>query len=124
MDGEGYIFVYQNNRKGFAFGVGVSNTDKGIIDKLISFFGGKVSVEEPKGKKSKAYHWSIRGVAAGVVLQLIRPYLVYKGPQADVFQEVIRTYQRGYPLTEKDIALRLSAVHQLKELKKANKEKA
>jgi hypothetical protein len=90
IDCEGWIGATRAKRKHgycYTFGVGVGNTNRKLIDRLVEVTGfGRVSFVVPKSHNAKDKHvWEIfRYEEVRDFLATIQPFLILKQRQADI----------------------------------------
>ena len=99
FDGEGCVTFYKQSscKEAYSLVVQVKMTDKRIPGILQTRFGGKVTVQFPKGNKQTAYCWRLCSGEAAKFLQEMKPFLIVKAEQAEIgirFQE--RRKPAGY----------------------------
>lgn len=88
MDGEGSIMLVRN-KKGSKLlypRVCVTNTNRGILEKIAETFGGRIKTHWniPNPRWKTAYAWTTTSMEqTRWVLLCLRPYLILKRPQAD-----------------------------------------
>jgi hypothetical protein len=106
VDGEGSIVIYPHkDRKVFTAEIVIPNTSLVLMKWLVSNFGGKFNVFQPKNlhgyNRKLLYRWRASGKKnrENILLGII-PYLVIKKEQAKVLLEFLRL---GYGETEKRI---------------------
>lgn len=94
LDGEGWFNITRTLRKpscGYSARIGVANTNRILIDWIVSNFGGKVSSRSPGngqwGKKVR-YEWYLTSVKAVEVCNQVLPYLVIKQDRARILIEL------------------------------------
>jgi len=98
FDGEGCVRI-QKQRNGryadsYALTVSLSNTDRGILDRLRETFVGVVQNKRTTSNKawwSPAWAWRIHGNAAVDFLEAIEPFAIVKHSEIAIALE----YQRG-----------------------------
>lgn len=129
IDGEGHIGLTIQKKKNQAIAIAallsVNNGKREIIDWLTLRLGGKVRFYQHNGSTSwnGFYLWANRSPQEiGIILKAIRPYLVIKRDQADIFLEWLQTRTKRQPsglkgvyttIPEADLAL----VRKLRDLK-------
>src|SRR5512143_1215393 len=85
IDGEGSLSMGKTH--GYvSMELCVAVTDRGLLEWFVARFGGSsTSWHKANSTNRRVYYWSIRQARAlHPFLTAIRPYLVIKGPQADV----------------------------------------
>ena len=94
IDGEGTIVIAKTdkagNKRSFHYSaiLSVTNTDKRLMDWLKENVGGGVYIQkEAIGNHRKRYMWVMYVKGAYELLKEIKPYLVIKQEQADVWIE-------------------------------------
>lgn len=125
VDGEGCISVHSVNDKRLRWPVlraevCVVNTDRRMVDKLQELFGGDIYERPPRTERHRpTFEWKVRNPLAATMIRAVRPYLIVKGEQADVFLEFCATIKQvgmqGY--TDEDRFHRGEMVHRLSRLK-------
>lgn len=123
IDGEGYVGVTRaltsKSAKGCKRGaayrtmLAVRMTDRGPLDfaARVTGLGKVISARIPKGGKRTPWTWVLWSKQAASVLSAIRPYLLVKGPGADValeFQAAMRM-PGGFGLKDDEWAAREAA---------------
>jgi len=114
VDGEGCISASKRSlssgRRGFTLILQVVNTDRNLLDYIVSILGlGKVNYPKRLGAHKQQYRLSLFGCNAKVVISEISPYLIVKREQAIVALsfDVGRSYRKGMNYTRlPDDALR------------------
>lgn len=104
IDGEGSIYIgnFSSNPKTgtlhYQTNMEVTNTDKGLIDWLISTFGGRCNYytakQTPKNSRRAVYRWIASGERLTDICHKMLPYLVIKKRQAEIMIEMRKTYER------------------------------
>jgi hypothetical protein len=112
VDGEGSIclFAYwhKNSKASDPRGyrrmkplLAVTNTNKALLEWIAETFGGTVQVvkrrKEQSPKWKQCFVWTATHRRAADILELIRPYLIAKREQADLFLEFIKTAKHYGP---------------------------
>lgn len=64
--------------------VRIANKNTDVLDWFVENFGGNV---RSKGSPANCYEWAIHSEDAKAFLELVKPYLIFKGPQVDVWME-------------------------------------
>ena len=82
FDGEGCISITKNG----AVDVRIINTAHNVLVKLQSVFGGSITERSQRVNK-KQYAYSFYGENAVKFLELVKPYLIEKLPQAETVLE-------------------------------------
>ena len=111
VDGEGYIGIYpRKDFDSYHTEVTVANTDKKMVDKLKSLWGGVVFLRKSRGDKYKdIFEWQIKHRGIVPFLKNILPFLVVKKEKALLLLELqtrmsCKNYRRrGIPEIEKGI---------------------
>lgn len=121
VDGEGNIRIRHsyNVRNGQKWQVvmGVSNTNKKLIDWIVSNFGGRVYSRTRKANWKKSYEWELSCRKASAVLQLIEPYLLLKKEQARLCIDLQNRLIVGKgKLSEEELKLRKDVLDVIKNL--------
>ena len=107
VDGEGHISLnHQNTNTQFKVVLGVTNTDHRVVNWIQHRWPGSVDIRQYQdvGRKftnpgtvlKPRIQWRLIGQKAIDVIQLIRPWLVIKGEQADIaisFWELHEEYE-------------------------------
>lgn len=92
VDGEGSINLIKMKRYD-SYGTGltfdlrldVGNTDPRMLVRLKDIFGGSISSNlKARPNRKPTFCWHLHGAKAAEAIQLMRPYLVIKGEQADL----------------------------------------
>lgn len=100
IDGEGTITI--NNSKqadtyAIRVAVGMCDVATAIITGLQRTYGGRVNPMKPDSERSRPQlRWTVEGETAAAVLEIIRPFLILKAPQADLaltLQKQIRRWR-------------------------------
>ena len=102
MDGEGtfYIGNYSGNRKNgdkhFQTLIAVATTDKSLMDWLHKTFGGGVRAYTPnqmaKNSRKQVFRWCATSNRMLHICEIILPYLVIKGKQAQIMIDIRKTF--------------------------------
>lgn len=93
IDGEGCISAYgyakkKSTGKNWCFSVAVANTDIRILHRLKELWGGKIIKMSAQPLENRpCWRWYLYSQKACEFLQVLRPYLVSKGEQADLALE-------------------------------------
>ncbi len=124
IDGEGYITaIYTPKTRRFNPYVGVTSTDRILVDWIKNRFGGYVyerqtPKEHPHYKKK--YEWVARQSDIDTILPEIIPYLVIKKDRAIVFLEFRETFKnRAYWKVPEEVEkVRHSLFRKIKEMNK------
>jgi hypothetical protein len=86
--------------------VGITNTDRDLIERLTKTYGGYVGRTGVRGQhRTDAYRWRLNAGAAASFLRDLHPFLMIKKRQAEIgieFQHELATRPRG-PLTEYEL---------------------
>lgn len=123
FDGEGCVHVSKATTPygvQYQLKLSVSNTDPGMICRLVRLLGGNFRPEKQKGNRKEVYKWYIQGRGAIRVIKLMLPYLVTRKEQAEVALEFERTYQRDSwgKVPEEYVEARSEIRHRLMEMKR------
>jgi hypothetical protein len=99
VDGEGCISirreaVSRSGRPQYALYLAVGNTDPRMPRKLHAMFGGSLVHKNARQKQRPLFEWRVFATRAGKVLEVLRPYMVIKGEQADVAIAFAATIRR------------------------------
>ncbi len=127
VDGEGTIGARRRtNAKGQAyvdFSISVANTDRRLIDWIQERFPGAVDLREQRQshKHKPLYRWTVNGQKGATIISALRPYLVIKAEQADVYVALRATIGNGSALTDEVREYRESLVLRLRELNRRGK---
>ena len=102
VDGEGCIGIrivknVRSVRPQYALVLSVSNCDPRLPRKMAKFFGGNVIRRTHDKRRRPLYEWRITSTKAARALEAMRPYLLIKGEQADLFIEFAKTLKRVGP---------------------------
>lgn len=128
FDGEGSItmqFVRVSaGTRYFRMVVQVCVTDPAPLLKLQERWGGRINTwqsKDPTSKRKRAYYWRLSGNHARKFIKDVRPYLIIKGPAADVALEFWgRVRPRGkWPrkrLSPEEVAARMVLINKLRSL--------
>jgi hypothetical protein len=121
LDGEGCILISRHKKQRasgkvgleYFFQVGITNTDKPIIDWLKTTFGGNVSnhSSSSKNKGKPGWQWRLSSKHARPFLVSILPHLRIKQKQAALaieFQNVLIAKGQGIHYVAGDMAIRES----------------
>lgn len=95
FDGEGMVAIYD---KSSSYVVVLANTDIRPLKRAQELWGGNLSCQpraSTKGALQDLWRWTICGRAARPFLEDVRPYLMLKAEQADVFLEVLQHIPNG-----------------------------
>lgn len=96
IDGEGCFWMNRQIHKGRTrlthfVGISVHQTKREPLDKLQRLFGGGIyKMITYKVNQVDGYQWRTHGSGARDVARAVRPYLLVKGPQADLIAEFYR----------------------------------
>jgi hypothetical protein len=115
FDGEGHVSITRNlgvegtHAPIHCLQIGITNTDRDLIERLLVDFGGNAGQTGIRGgHRMNAYRWRLSGPTAAKFLRLIHPYLTIKRRQAEIgmaFQHSVSSRKRG-PLSLEDVAER------------------
>ena len=98
FDGEGCIQYKDKGNKGIKLEIVLGNTNKEVIEWLLSTFGGKYGFDERCKKNPRhkdVYIWRVNRIAdVLMLLSWVEPYLIIKKKKA---REVIDALQERYP---------------------------
>jgi len=129
LDGEGSICIGSGRSRSdrvapsYWLQVGITNTDRSLIDWLLATFGGHISDNShaPSRKNQRpCWAWRIMGLQAVPFLEAIQPYVRVKAPQLCLaldFQRhmsVVRAYRRvpaAHLVLREDFRQRLQALN-------------
>lgn len=102
VDGEGYIGIVKDDRRNnsrrtdsYTTVIKIANTDRSIIDWLLSSYGGTFHKRTMKEGQKDAYYWTLAGEKIVPFLDKIAPYLKIKRKQADVVRQFRKTYTQS-----------------------------
>lgn len=128
LDGEGWIGVGRSFVKDPAHAspcyrivVGVVNTNKEIMKRFITKFGGYMYLRERLPQHSPTWDSHITGDTAYNLLKMLMPYFIVKRKQAEVaieYYEKTHPAPRGRRLTKDELELRESYYQKMKKLNK------
>jgi hypothetical protein len=103
IDGEGSIYIgnFSSNPKTgtlhYQTNMEVTNTDKGLIDWLISNFGGRMNLytakQTPKNSRKAVYRWIASGELLTHLCHLLLPYIVIKKRQCEIMIKMRETFE-------------------------------
>ena len=107
IDGEGYISLARRNSKRNKSGirydiqVGVTNTNKWLLETFRFAFGGSISKKKKGYEKSlpssqDCFNWQVGNKQALIVVRTLLPYLRLKRPQAELAIEFCVTLSESY----------------------------
>lgn len=86
LDGEGSFYDAGGTAR-----LSVGNTYRPLLERLHRHFGGSFSRERRRIKRGRQmWQWVCCGEDVKTILSLVRPYLVEKGPQADMLLEALK----------------------------------
>lgn len=116
FDGEGHVSIHRTSplksthAPVYYLEVGVTNTDRDLIEGLLSEHGGYVGRTGIRGQhRTDAYRWRLTGPPAAKWLRTMIPFLRIKRRQAEIgvaFADSVAVRRRGKPLTDDEIAER------------------
>ncbi|MCC6311361.1 MAG: hypothetical protein IT345_10645 [Trueperaceae bacterium] len=93
VDGEGCITIRTRlrarNRRDYSVSLAVGQVDPKPLDKLVEMFGGSIGRRSAEPARRVMLMWRVTGHRAGHVLEVLRPYLLAKGDQADIAMEFL-----------------------------------
>ena len=95
FDGEGMVAIYD---KSSSYRIVLANTDVRPLKRAKELWGGHLycqSRDTTKFALQDLWRWQLCGQEAGGFLEDIRPYLMLKAEQADVFLEVLQHLPNG-----------------------------
>jgi hypothetical protein len=102
IDGEGSIYIgnFSSNpktgNKYYQTNIEVSNTDKDLIDWLVSTFGGRIYVytakQTPSNSRRTVYRWTISGDRVTHLCEIMAPYIIAKKKQVEIMLKMRATY--------------------------------
>ena len=105
LDGEGCIYVtrFRSGNKDYptyALQVSVGNTDKAMVVKLATLWGGPSWQRKTNNSKitktpKTVWVWTVSGRTAGRILEACMPWLVTKYDQAQVALDFVSTIGHG-----------------------------
>lgn len=85
FDGEGCVIIVQQSTGTMRLGVDVSQASRAPLDALIDRWGGKINLDpRPRGNRQPAHKWRAHGREAIAFLRDVYPFLLVKGPAAEV----------------------------------------
>lgn len=125
VDGEGSIGIRYLHKVGVkekkyhGLNVRVTSTAPELINWLKEHFGGSVTIRTRSNALNQAAYsnWYLLSRHADAFLKAIRPYMIVKGPQADLATELQSTMQNGaVRLTPELIARREEIRHEIMRL--------
>jgi len=102
FDGEGSVGIYKG-KHGNIFKVAVGQMDTRPIRDLVNIFGGSVTLK----KDNNISVWQASTLYAYAFLKAVRPYLVVKASQADVFIQMIEDLRAGKVIDIDAVALKV-----------------
>jgi hypothetical protein len=126
LDGEGSFTIgVSRNRRGriapsYWLQVGITNTDRALLDWLLATFGGHISDNSrapSKKNKRPCWAWRIMGCQAVPFLRAVAPYVRIKHKQlllAIEFQQYMSQPRQQKHLSEADLAQREGFRQQLR----------
>jgi RNA repair pathway DNA polymerase beta family len=113
LDGEGHISIDRTEGAKPTHApihflqVGITNTDRDLIDNLSTLYGGHVGRTGIRdGHRKDCYRWRLTGPPAAKFLRELHPFLRIKRRQAEIaieFAHEMATRQRGHGLTEHEL---------------------
>lgn len=125
IDGEGHFTITKNlNRGGFAFRMGATNTDLGILLAIQKCYGGFISEHKWKGTKitdKKCWSWVLSGNKAVELSKILKEKLIIKKGQAEIFSKMI-TQRSGHRCSNKEVKERELARADIKYLNHCGRE--
>jgi len=108
MDGEGHIGIrwvvvrtrrQQRGSVTAALIVSVTNTNRDVLQWIVETTGcGHVRGPYRQGQRRLKWYWFLSGYQGSVVLDRIRPYLIIKAHEADLFLEMVRLKAMSDPV--------------------------
>ena len=85
IDGEGHISISPNGGSQHCIFLGITNTDKSIIDKVSEITGhGYIKRKRTNEKWKDTYQWIVTANQAYLILNMVLPYLVGKRERAEL----------------------------------------
>jgi hypothetical protein len=103
IDGEGTICIFPYYGSHHKYGkyaryrpaLCVSNSSKTLIDWIVERFGGKAQlVKRTRVDWKRQYTWTVSHDRAALIIKAIKPYLIIKYAQADLFLEFQTTAKK------------------------------
>ena len=104
IDGEGSIYIgnFSSNPKTgtlhYQTNMEVTNTDKGLIDWLMSNFGGRMNLytpkQTPKNSRKPVYRWIASGELLTHLCHLLLPFVVIKKRQCEIMIKMRETFEK------------------------------
>jgi hypothetical protein len=98
LDADGGVSLYRrkDSKQSYELCVYAAKVDREVLDLLAQRFGGRVSGPYQNGESGRPiFHWRCYSRKALAVLEVLRPWLVNKRPQADLgiaFYETVVGY--------------------------------
>jgi hypothetical protein len=127
IDGEGTISARRRkNQQGARyvdFMLSVANTDERLIRWIHERFSGSIDFRQQRQSDihKPLWRWTTSATNGELVIVAVRPYLVIKQAQADLYLELRETIGNGYMLTDEIKAKREELVTELHRLNKRGK---
>ena len=132
VDGEGYISLARRNSRRNKSGIrydiqiGVTNTNKWLLETFRFTFGGSISKKKKGYEKSlpssqDCFNWQVSNQQALITIKTLLPYLRLKRPQAELaitFCGTLNTNYRSGGVPEEVIAVREAQHILMKKLQK------
>jgi len=126
IDGEGALTITSiknEKRQIFQTSIGVSSTDKILIDWIVEVFGGwqkeYTPKQTPKNSRKKVYRWQITGTNIDVFLSLIKPYILIKRREVELLELNRKTFSKnpGFRgVTPENVSLRKKYANELQKI--------
>jgi len=125
IDGEGSITITdctkKQSRTFFTTSLGISTTDKVLIDWVVDKFGGWNSSytpkQTPKNSRKKVYRWQITGENLETLLKLVYPYIVIKKQEIEIMLAMRKTFTKSSKVISPEIIeLRKKYTTQIKKI--------
>lgn len=119
IDGDGCLYIgsYSNSNKIiYEYSIQVSSVKKESCDWLKNKFGGSIRTKEKEGNRRTPYVWTIKNKECIELAHAIRPYLVEKQYECDIFIEFALTITQNnfQPLKEEGINDRLALIEKMR----------
>jgi hypothetical protein len=103
VDGEGSLYIgnFSCNKKTgvphYQTNLAIANTEKGLIEWLVSVFGGMMREytpkQTPKNSRKKVYSWTTSGERLTHICELIHPYSTIKKREIEIMLAMRETYE-------------------------------
>lgn len=118
FDGEGYIGILKRQRKTYNpeyfIQISIGQKDGHIMDWVMENFGGHLH----NVKRDGSYYWIVSNKDAYKFLKKIKPYLIYKKPQAELALEFYENRDLRKPIPKQELERREDIYNKMKSLKK------